>query len=67
MKTMESKQKWAEREYNIQEDNDLTPEGVKIFCDTTQFPLFPFCGSDTIPHAVRGLIRHHDIRLYSKL
>ena len=38
-----------------------------MFCNTNQFPSFPFCGSHTKPHGVRGLRKHYHMRFDPKI
>ena len=57
-----SKRKWTDREYHIQDNADVAHKYVKIYCDTNQFPTFPFCSSYSKPHGSRGLGRHYHIR-----
>ena len=33
-----------------------------MYCDTNQFPIFPFYGSHPKPHGARGLGKHYNIR-----
>ena len=37
-----SKLKFTEREYHVKDDNDVAHKYVKMFCNKTQFPSFPF-------------------------
>ena len=53
-----SKIKWTEREYNIQDIKDVPHKSVKISCDTTQFPVLPFCGPHRKPYRARELIEN---------
>ena len=63
----ESKQKWTEMEYHLQEDYGVAHKAVKMFCNTDQFPSLPFCGPHTKPHDVRGLSKHYNMRFDTKL
>ena len=38
-------------------------KGVKIFCDTTHFPLLTFYFTYAKPHTVRGSIKHDCMQL----
>ena len=40
---------------------------IKIFCDTTMFPLWLFCGPNTKLHGVRVLMKHYHMILDTKL
>ena len=44
-----SKIKWTDREYHVKENADVARKDVKIYCDTNQFPILPFCGSHPKP------------------
>ena len=69
----EKNRKWAskhnckEQEYHLQEDDDVIKKGIKMFCDTTQFPSLEFCGTHAKPHGVQGLRKHYNMRLNPKL
>ena len=55
-----SKRKWKDRQYHFQYNADLAHKGVKIYCDTNQFPALPFCGSHPKPHGARGLSNNYN-------
>ena len=46
---------------------DLSQASVKLWCATIQFTAFPFCGLHVKPHRVRGVRKHHHLRLDLKL
>ena len=46
---------------------DVNDARVKICCDTTQYPALKFDGSDSKPHVVQDLRKHHHTRLDPKL
>ena len=50
-----SKRKWTDREYHVQDNADVAHKDVKIYCDTNQFPVLPFCGSHPKSHGSRGV------------
>ena len=56
---MESKQKWIEKEYHVQDNSYVAHKYFKMFCDTNQFPSLQFCDPNTKQHGVRGLIKHY--------
>ena len=48
--------KWTDREYHVQDNDDVPHKYVKNYCDTNQFPTLPFCGSHPKPHGARGWV-----------
>ena len=34
---------WKNRDYNVQNNEDVEHQDVKIYCTTNQFPEFKFC------------------------
>ena len=38
-----------------------------MYCETNQFPEFPFCGPYPKPHGSRGLSNHYNLRYDLKL
>ena len=62
-----SKIKWTDREYHVQDNDDVAHKEVKMYCDTNRFPALPFGGSHPKPHGARGLSKHHHLRFYPKL
>ena len=47
------KRKWTEREYHVQDNSDVAHKYLKIYCDTNQFPILPFCVSHPKTHGAR--------------
>ena len=33
--------KWTDRQYNVQDNADVSHEYVKMYCNTNQFPALP--------------------------
>ena len=62
-----SKRKWTDREYHVQENDDVAHKDVKMYCDTNQFPALPFCGPHPKPHGARGLSKHYHLRFDPKI
>ena len=62
-----SKRKWTDREYHVQDNDDVAHKYVKIYCDINQFPTLPFCGPHPKPHGARGSIKHYHLRFDPKL
>ena len=56
-----SKIKCTDREYHVQDNADVSHKDVKMYCDTNQFPVLPFCGSHPKPHGERGLVKYYHI------
>ena len=40
--------KWKCRQYYVQDNADVAHKDVRMFCNTNQFPVMPFCG----PHSI---------------
>ena len=45
-----SKLKWSDSEYHCKEIEDVGLSGIKMGCNSNQFPALPFCGTYTKPH-----------------
>ena len=58
---------WTYRNYDIQYSYDVTHKAIKMSCDTTQFPVMPFCGPHVKSYGVWGLSRHYHLQLDPKL
>ena len=56
-----SKRKWTDREYHIQDNDDVAHKYVKIYCNTNQFPELPPCGTHPKPRGARGFIEHYNL------
>ena len=63
----DSKRKWTNREYHVQDNADVSHKDVKIYFDTNQLPELPFCGSYPKPHGARGLSKHYHLCFDPKL
>ena len=57
----DSKCKWTNSEYNSQNKEDVNHDYVKISCDTSQFLVFPCCGSHSKPHGFQGLSKKYHL------
>ena len=66
-RNISSKRKWTAREYNVQDNADVSHKDVIIYCDTNQFPELPFCGPHQKPHGARGLSKQYNLLLDPKL
>ena len=49
--------KWTDRQYNVQDNADVSHEYVKMYCNTNKLPTLPFDD----PHS-----KHHDVKWSSK-
>ena len=59
--------KWTDRQYHVQDSDDVELKDVKIYCNTNQFPSLPFCVPYFKPHGARTLSKHYHLRFDSKL
>ena len=57
----------TEREYHVQDNDDVVHKYEKIYYDTNQLPALPFCGPYTNTHGERGLSRNYHLRFDTKL
>ena len=56
-----------DREYHVQDNDDVAHKYVRIYCDTNQFPALPFCGSHPKPHGETCLSKNYHLQFYPKL
>ena len=59
--------KWTDREYHVQDNDDVAHTYVKMYCDTNQFPELTYCGPYPKPHVSRGFSKHYHLRFDPKL
>ena len=64
---MSSKIKWIDREYHVQDSSDIAHKHVKMYCNTNQFLVLPFCGSYPNPHGARELSKNYHLRFDPKI
>ena len=57
-----SKIKCTDIEYHVRDNADVSHKDVKMYCDTNQFPVLPFCGPHPKPRGERGLSKHYHLR-----
>ena len=57
----DSKRKWTDRDYHVQDNANVAQKDVKMYCDTNQLPEFPFCGSHPKPRRSSVLSKHYHI------
>ena len=62
-----SERKWTDREYHVQDNDNVAQKDVKIYCNTNKFPELPFCGTHAKPHGTRGLINSYHFGFDPKL
>ena len=63
----ESKRKCTDIEYHVQDIKYVSHISVKMSCITTQFTAFACCDLHEKLCVVRGLSRHHNIQIDTKL
>ena len=59
--------KWIDRQYNVQDNADVSHQYVRIYCNKNQLPALPFCVPHFKPHGTRGLSKHYHLRFDPKL
>ena len=59
--------KWTDRYYHVQDNANVAHQGVKLHCNTNQFPELSFCGPHSKLHGARGLSKHYNLRFDPKL
>ena len=56
-----------DRQYYVQDNNDIANQYVRMYCNTNQFPTLPFCGSYSKPRGARGLSKSSHVCFDPKL
>ena len=59
--------KYTDRQYHVQDNADVSHQDVRMYCNTNQFPVLPFCGPYSKPHSARGFSKHYHLRFDPKL
>ena len=59
--------KWTNGYYHVQKNEDIEHKYVRMYCSTTQFPEFTFCGPHNKPYGVHRLSKHYNIRFDTKI
>ena len=59
--------KYTDRQYHVQDNDDVSHKDMKLYCNTNQFPSLSFCGPYSKSHGARGLIKHYHLRFDPKL
>ena len=59
--------KWIDRQYHVQNNDDVEHQDLKIYCNTNQFPELSFCGPHSKPNGARGMSKHYHLRFDPKL
>ena len=59
--------KWIDRQYNIQDNSNVSHTDVRMYCNKNKFPALPFCGPHSKPHGARGMSKHYHLRFDPKL
>ena len=59
--------KWIDRQYHVQDNDDVAQKYVSVYCNINQFPALPFCGTYSKPRGAISLIKHYHLRFDPKL
>ena len=59
--------KWTYRQYNVQDNDDVSYKYVRMYGNTNQFPVLSFYVSHSKPYGARGLSKHYHFRFDPKL
>ena len=59
--------KYIDRQYHIQDNDDVAHKYVRIYCNTNKFPALPFCGPHSKPHVARGPSKHYHLCFDTKI
>ena len=59
--------KWTDIHYHVQYNSDAAHQYVRMYCNTSQFPVLPFCGPHSKPHGARGFSKHYHLRFDTKI
>ena len=59
--------KWTDRQYHVQDNDDVAHPYVRTYCNTNQLSALPFVGPHSKPHDTWVLSKHyhfsHDLKL----
>ena len=61
------KRKLTERKYHVQDNASVELKDVKMYCNTNEFPVLPFCGPHSKPHGSRGLSKNYHLHFDPKI
>ena len=59
--------KWKDRQYYVQDIEDVAHQYVRMYCITNQFPALSFCGPHSKPHGAWGLSKNYHLCFNPKL
>ena len=59
--------KWTDRQYNVQDNTDVSQKYIEIYCNTNQLPELPFCGLHSKTYGARGPSKHYHLSFDPKL
>ena len=59
--------KWTERQYHVQDNDDVEHQDVIMFCNKNLLPELLFCGPHSKPHGAMGKCKHYNLNFYPKL
>ena len=60
------KSKWTDRDYHVKDNKYVQQKSVNLSCASMKFHALSFCVPHATPHGVRGLSKHHHLRLDPK-
>ena len=58
---------WKNRDYHVQNNEDVEHQDVKMYCTTNQFPELKFSFTHKKSHGSRRLVNRCNMRFYPKL
>ena len=59
--------KCTDRQYHVQDNNDVEHKDVRMYYNTNQLLALPFCGTHSKPHDARGVSNRYHLRFDPKL
>ena len=59
--------KWTDIQYHVQDNADVSHQDVRIYCNTNQFPEWPFGGTHSKTRGARRLIKNYHLRSDTKI
>ena len=62
-----TERKWRDIKYNFKDNADVEHQDFKMYCNTNQLPELSFCGPHSKPYGARGLSKHYNLSLDTKL
>ena len=59
--------KWTDRQYHVQDNDDVAHQYMRMYCNTNQLLELSFCGPHSKPNDARGLSNHYHLRFDPKI